>query len=451
MNIKTTSSRKQNFVSKPLLPGKIYYLHLGFYCDGTSTSTEYLYINTIKALSEEEFNGEVINCSEDNCFKKEDDCYNVENFDKTIRFAYIPINLTGKTGKYQLKFDIEGTKTDTWAMVTESNETTPSYNNDKICMYEYADYISKSCATNILEGGRNYYLYIKYNSYHPTEEEPSTYVISNIRLVKETTGLIYETNENGQIVAEVPQGNYTVTEIKAPDGYVLDSETKEVTVGSEDAKNKNVLDLTNAKRKEVIIHYYLKGTGEEHQNTPVRLADDVHLYEKDKVEGDDTNKYDTTKYIEFELQGYTLQVNDKNQYIIPSNATGEYKDKIEHVYYYYEKTQEKLIDITATKQWDIPKEEINNYKATLRLVSIENGKETPVVDADGNELKKEIRGDGQVIFKNLKQYENGTKIDYKVQEIKIEKLESINNETQEEKWVEIPLSQFKVTYGIDNE
>ncbi len=51
------------------------------------------------------------------------------------------------------------------------------------------------------------------------------------------------TNENGEVTVEVPAGNqtYTVTEIKAPEGYVLDSTPHKVTVTKEDDGNGNII------------------------------------------------------------------------------------------------------------------------------------------------------------------------------------------------------------------
>lgn len=51
------------------------------------------------------------------------------------------------------------------------------------------------------------------------------------------------TNENGKVTVEVPAGNqtYTVTEIKAPEGYVLDSTPHKVTVTKEDDGNGNII------------------------------------------------------------------------------------------------------------------------------------------------------------------------------------------------------------------
>ena len=43
---------------------------------------------------------------------------------------------------------------------------------------------------------------------------------------------------------------------------------------------------------------------------------------------------------------------------------------------------------------------------------------------------------------NLPKYENGELIEYKVEEIKIEKKTGINYETQEDVWEEIPLEKF---------
>ena len=203
-------------------------------------------------------------------------------------------------------------------------------------------------------------------------------------------------------------------------------------------------DFTNTKLKEAIIHYYEKGTGEKFGNDPHKIKEDEHIY------GEIGKEYDTTKNISIELEGgYTLELNKENNYIIPDNATGYFEDESIDIYYYYEKINNKLTDISARKQWQMPEEEANNYRATLKLVSIVNGNIIPAVDNNGDEITRIIQGNGSAVFKDIKQYEDGQKVEYKVQEVKIEKLESINNETQEEIWVEVPLNQFKVMYGIE--
>ena len=81
-------------------------------------------------------------------------------------------------------------------------------------------------------------------------------------------------------------------------------------------------------------------------------------------------------------------------------------------------------------------------------MKVVNNKIIPVVDVDGNEITRTIRGNGTEILENLPKYEEGTEIQYTVEEIKVEKLESINNETLEETWENVPLNQFKATYEV---
>ena len=448
--LQTNETNSSSFVSEILQPGKVYYLHLGFDCTGTSSNKE-VYIESIKVLSINDDEDEVVlkpqGCDGEE-LEEADNSYTLKNIQTESKFICIPIDLQGKKGNYEVELDVTSNNVSVWGMVTQEESSEPAEDNKQTCIYCSENVNDRCFATKALEGGKKYYLYISCTGVENSEGEV---ILKNIKLKKIYNSLIYETNENGQIVLEVPSGQYKITEIQAPKGYELSSDSKTVTIGGDgESEEKNSVDFQNQKQKEVIVHYYLKGTGEQNGTNPIKLKEDMHIYrEKNKSEED--NKYDTTKYIEFELQGYTLEVDDNNQYIIPANATGQYEKEVEDVYYYYEKKENKLIDITATKQWDIPEEDANNYKATIRIVSIENGKEVPVINADGNEAVREIRGNGTVVFDNLKQYENGTKIEYKVKEEKIEKLESINSETQEENWVEIPLSQFKVTYGIEKE
>ena len=260
----------------------------------------------------------------------------------------------------------------------------------------------------------------------------------------ENDPIIVETDERGQAVQELSVGiSYSVSEIEAPKGYSPDNESQTVNITGQGIQE---LTFVNQKQKEAIVHYYVKGT--ESLDSPVKLKDDVHIYGK---AGD---RYSTQEYIETELKGYTLEVDENNEYVIPSNAEGEFTENQENpieVNYYYEKNENKRKNISAQKIWNMPENEVNEYRATIKLVKIENGKEVDVYDENGNEVKAVIKGnqnEGKSSFKGLKQYEDGHKIEYKVKEILIEKLDSINNETQEEIWVPVPINNFDVTYNF---
>ena len=73
-----------------------------------------------------------------------------------------------------------------------------------------------------------------------------------------STNGIYRTDDNGQFtIANVQPGVYIVTEIKAPDGYVLDNNPQTVTVNANDAQTLTFRDMP---LQSVIIRKYIDGT-----------------------------------------------------------------------------------------------------------------------------------------------------------------------------------------------
>ena len=75
---------------------------------------------------------------------------------------------------------------------------------------------------------------------------------------KTSTNGIYGTDANGQFtIADIQPGVYIVTEIKAPDGYVLDNNSQTVTVNANDAQTLTFRDMP---LQSVVIQKYIDGT-----------------------------------------------------------------------------------------------------------------------------------------------------------------------------------------------
>lgn len=100
-------------------------------------------------------------------------------------------------------------------------------------------------------------------------------------------------------------------------------------------KDKEVT-ITNEKLARVVVHHYLEGTGPEYgeDNEPVVLAPDE--LKTGKVE----DEYTTSPNMK--IEGYTLIKDEHGEYKIPENASGEYKEEEQHVYYYYNENKLKL-------------------------------------------------------------------------------------------------------------
>lgn len=92
--------------------------------------------------------------------------------------------------------------------------------------------------------------------------------------------------------------------------------------------------ITNEKLARVMVHHYLVGTGEEFNIPPIVLAEDE--LKTGKVEDEYTTSPNT------KIEGYSLVKNEANEYIIPENAIGEFKEEEQHVYYYYSKNKLNL-------------------------------------------------------------------------------------------------------------
>ena len=94
--------------------------------------------------------------------------------------------------------------------------------------------------------------------------------------------------------------------------------------------------ITNEKAGKVIVHHYLEGTGPENAEgrQPVLLADDEIL--KGRIDAE----YTTSPNMN--IEGYILIKDEHGEYIVPENASGEFKEEEQHVYYYYNKKKLEL-------------------------------------------------------------------------------------------------------------
>ncbi|MBQ6206058.1 MAG: hypothetical protein IJK52_03150, partial [Oscillospiraceae bacterium] len=73
-----------------------------------------------------------------------------------------------------------------------------------------------------------------------------------------STNGIYRTDDNGQFtLTDIQPGVYIITEIKAPDGYVLDNNSQTVTVNANDAQTLTFRDMP---LQSVVIQKYIDGT-----------------------------------------------------------------------------------------------------------------------------------------------------------------------------------------------
>ncbi len=102
----------------------------------------------------------------------------------------------------------------------------------------------------------------------------------------------------------------------------------------------------------------------------------------------------------------------------------------------------ELQSITVKKVWEMPDEEAENYKATIQLMRIVNGKKEEVTDKEGNIYTVDIIGNHSKTFENIPVYKGTEVIEYALEEIRIQRRTSAN----ENEWEDVPITDFSVTY-----
>ena len=314
------------YSSKVLEGGKKYYFHVGALQDVSQQKiTINLYEVDAQKYSFEERDGKYVS--------------NNKNKNETIASSYIPIDLSNRTGKYDL--NISATiSAETWdrgyVILTKSQKLPEDpedyYRSDGKIIEMYGGAYSKTESKTITAGDMYYlhFLYIK-NSYSSEREDEFSIDKVELSLSKED---IYNdtvtTNNFGQIKQKVPIGKYKITEVKAPEGYVLDGTTIDYNV--EEGKD-NTLTITNKKITDIIVHHYLKNTDGTYTTIPVA---------PDETQSKPVGEQYTTSP-KTDLTDVTLEKNENNEYVIPQNATGEFKAETQEITYYYEPK-----DITLT-------------------------------------------------------------------------------------------------------
>ena len=134
------------------------------------------------------------------------------------------------------------------------------------------------------------------------------------------------TNDEGQITTTIPYGNFVIEEVKAPDGYELNTTPVNIEF---DEGGTNEFTIENTKKPQVIVHHYLKT--EDGEYTTEKVAEDEIIEKKDK------DKYTTSPKLD--LEKYELEKDENGEYVLPPNATGTFESgkTIEVIYYYEEK------------------------------------------------------------------------------------------------------------------
>ncbi len=196
-----------------------------------------------------------------------------------------------------------------------------------------------------------------------------------------------QTNSQGEAITQVPFGKYRITELNTPEGYlplekyiiidfeaedkkvveiqnIKDDETEEPddTIAIYDAENSAYI-IKNKASAKVIVHHYLKENG---------VKTEQPVAETEKLEGKPEQQYKTKPHMD--LKKYDLERDEiTKQYVIPTNAVGNFKsEEVIKVDYYYEAREIPLI--------------VHHYiQDTEEPVPLENGEKAEAEEYSGAE------------------------------------------------------------------
>ena len=354
------------YYSKALDGGNIYYLHLGYRKDGSVDRNEDLVeFSNLRLITVDEID------SFD--FVDVDGKYESSNKGKnnTTSYSYIPIDLTNYSGKHTIKVnaEISSESGKDYGVATITYDTAaPAYNTTYNRFINISGNKTATDYSITLNGGSMYYLHFGYykNDSDLGNVGEDKFKINSVKLLLDNSFLYNDeslTNDNGQIIVEIPYGTYEITELKAPEGYVLNSEPITFEFGENTEKE---ITIENYKEPELTVHHYEAILNEDgtYTYTTNKVAEDVI------IEGNIGDSYTTTARLD--LAKYELIKDLNGDYIFPENMTGVLVSGEQEVIYYY---AEKTIKLN-----------VNHYiEGTTNKVLLKDGTEAQTVVLEGYE------------------------------------------------------------------
>ena len=309
-----------DYTSQAIDGGNTYYLHLGYRKDGSvDTGTDQIIINSVKLYKANEIT-KVYNFTESEGKYVSSNAGN----DNTVSNSYIPINLSDYTGKYKLTVNASVSSESSdygYATITEDT-TAPDYNSSqgqfiKISgTKEATDYVTE------LQAGKPYYLHLGYYKNGSNSSGEDKFTVNSINIELSDSDLYHTevtTNSEGKAITQIPFGKYKLTEIEAPEGYVLNSQPREIEFRSTEGAI-HEFTVENQKLAHVTVHHYIKGS-------TTKVAED------DNLEGKIDESYKTSPHLD--INRYELEKDTNGKYIIPNNSVGTYQNENPDVIYYY--------------------------------------------------------------------------------------------------------------------
>ena len=350
----SVTTAKDYTTTTGLQGGQVYYLHLGYRKDSSvDTGDDQVVINSIKVYRAQEEN------STYNFISNGQGGYESNNQGQasTTANSYIPIDLTGSTGKYNLTVNanVSSQSSDYGYATVTSSTTAPKY-NDSTGRFIYISGTSEEDTTptdytTVLQGGSMYYLHLGYYKNASTDSGDDKFTVNSIKVTPNDSELYHTevtTNSEGQAITQLPFGKYQVTEVNAPEGYesiepiIINFKDEDKSV----IENNNNIQVTvnengefiieNKQLQRVIVHHYLKDDNGDYTTT--KVAEDEVLV------GKAGEKYETKPHLD--LEKYELEKDEEGNYVISEEANGTYDNDSsvdQEVIYYYETKDYPLI------------------------------------------------------------------------------------------------------------
>ena len=340
-NATTVRDRESTIV---LNGGQKYYLHLGYRKDNsTDNGEDQFVINSIKLYETKgvQYNFEEKTIEEEGNTRTVYQSTNEGTYLKTAN-SYIPIDLEGYTGKYNITVNAEISTTDGdygYVTINTTASPAPSYTSSATPNRRII-YITSTNTTEMtleVDGGYKYYLHMGYykDDYLNTSGE-DYFRVNSINVSLSDSELYHttvETNSFGQAITQIPFGKYKITELSSAKDYVFEEnpivkDNNGNVVGSDGIiefrstqGSNHEFTIENEKYAHVIVHHKVKGTEE-------KVAEDEELIGRQGEDYTTVPKADLSRY-ELEKDEIT------GQEILPSNKDGVYTHQDIEVTYYY--------------------------------------------------------------------------------------------------------------------
>ncbi|MCR5185529.1 MAG: MucBP domain-containing protein, partial [Clostridia bacterium] len=198
----------KDYKSSYLEGGQVYYLHLGYRKDSSSDYyDDQVVFNSIKLYA-------IAESTESLSFAEEDGKYVSTNeyVDNSESSSYIPIDLTGYEGRYELIVDAEisSQSGDIGYATIKENTTKPTYNSSSGRFIYTSGTQSAREYSRVLQGGTMYYLHLGYYKDSDTSSGDDKFTINSVKLYKQT-GKQYNFIENNGKFESTNQGKDNTT------------------------------------------------------------------------------------------------------------------------------------------------------------------------------------------------------------------------------------------------